>query len=208
MTLSILTPPENAPSALHSKKDPNWGTPPDWIARIRQIHRGRIALDPFSSAIANAVVQAERIFTPADDAFFQDWDADTLSINPPGLQVARAWRKLLDEHYLGRARSAVWVGFSIEQYCLLSDPLKETDEVARDAYLARKPRRELKFVASPGDFSLCILRKRISFVREDGSTGSPAHGNYVVGLGVDHQLWNAVMGPMGRVFHGPLASRT
>lgn len=68
---------------LHSKRDPNWCTPPDLLDRIRTC-LGGIDLDPFSSATANKTVQAKRYFTPEQDGFAQPWNADTICINPPG----------------------------------------------------------------------------------------------------------------------------
>lgn len=174
-------------SARHMKKDPNWttpgaGQPIDYVALIRRCLGGVIDLDPFSSLVANRTMGARRIFTEADDGFAQPWDSDAIAINPPGLMVVRAWRKLLDEVEVGRARGVMWIGFSVEQLCLLADQRLH-----------------------PLDFSCVHLRKRISFVREDGTTGSPAHANYACGVGVDHALFESTFGALGKVTAGACA---
>ncbi len=180
---------------LHSKKDPNWCTPPDLLDRIRSC-LGTIDLDPFSSEVANKTVQANRFFTAEQDGFAQPWNAETLCINPPGLQVARAWRKLVQETLAGRAQQTIWIGFSVEQLCLLADPNlpgeSDDDRLARGGW-------------HPADFSMVILRKRISFVKEDGTTGSPSHGNYLVGLSIPHDRFLEYFGSLGRVTAGSLA---
>jgi hypothetical protein len=167
----------------HTKGDPNWMTPPTMLARIRECLGGRIGFDPFSSHVANERVQAARYLTPLDDGFVCDW-SDDAHINPPGLRIRDAWYKLRGEVAHGRVKRAMWTGFSVEQLCLLADPHGDFH---------------------PIDFSLVILRKRISFVGEDGRQGSPSHGNYLCGIGVDHSLFERLFAPLGRVSRGTRA---
>ena len=181
-------------NARHSKKDPNWCTPTEY-ALMNYTVMGKIGFDPFSSDIANTLVHADKYLTPKDDGFAQPWE-DYTHINPPGLKVKEAWDKLCQEIVAGRVTTAMWVGFSVEQLCILADPNAEDEEDE-----ARYGRGGFH----PVDFSLVILRKRISFVRENGTEGSPSHGNYVVGVGVDHDVFEKVYGPLGRVIKGPLA---
>lgn len=169
----------------HSAGDPNWmtpgeGQPIDYLALIRECLGGRIGFDPFSSDIANQQVKAERYCTPLQDGFTQQW-SDDAHINPPGLRVRDAWNKLREEVRAGRVTRAMWTGFSVEQLCLLADPDSDFH---------------------PLDFSLVILRKRISFVKENGKTGSPSHGNYICGVGIPPKLFERVFSPLGRVSHG------
>ena len=182
-------------NARHSKNNPSWTTPPEIIEVCRAVLNG-IALDPFSSAIANQTVKAQKYFTPECDGFEQDWDAPTVFVNPPGLTIKRSWHKVCQEIRHRNAASLAWVGFSIEQLALLADPaLKgETDieRVSRGAW-------------HPLDFSTVILRKRISFVAEDGSTGSPSHSNYLTFMNVPSEIVNREAGHLGLVFHGVLA---
>lgn len=174
--------------AQHSRIDPNWmtpgaGQPVDYVSMIRTALGGVIDLDPFSSQIANQSMGARRIYNEAADGFSCPWFSSSLVINPPGGQVKRAWRKLctevIDE---GRTAKAIWVGFSVEQLCILASE-----------------------VYHPLEFSCVILRKRISFVREDGTTGSPSHGNYLVGMNVTHDVFTTVFSPHGKIIKGALA---
>ncbi len=183
--------------ARHSKADPNWTTPAPLIANIRRCLGGVIDFDPFSSDIANLVVQARRYYTRSGPSgFVEFWDSDAIVINPPGLMVKEAWQKLCQEILAGRARRAIWIGFSVEQLCLLADPVEdgEPDEV-----------RWARGDFHPMDFSHVMLRKRISFVREDGTTGSPSHSNYLCAPGVPHWDFASVFSKYGRVFGGPLS---
>ncbi len=166
----------------HSKKNPNWTTPQWVIDDARRCLGGTIDLDPFSSATANKRVKAARYFDEHSDGFAQSWDSDAIFINPPGLMVARAWRKLTEEILDGHARKVFWVGFSVEQLCVLA-----TEQL------------------HPCDFSMIILRKRISFVDEDGTTGSPSHGNYIVTMGVPHDLFVSTFTGMGKIIRGDLS---
>lgn len=192
---------KKAKNARHSKADPNWmtpgeGQPVDYLARIRRCLGGRIGFDPFSSHVANQAVQAVKYLTPAEDGFTAEWE-DDVHINPPGLQIKKAWGRLCAEVYKGTVTRAMWTGFSVEQLCVLAEPNREgetnQDRWARAAFY-------------PGDFSMVFLRKRIPFVRESGETGdAPSHGNYIVGIGVPHGLFEEVWAPLGQVLRGPLS---
>ena len=60
-----------------------WITPPAIIELVRRV-LGKIELDPFSSATANAHIRAQRYFTSHNSAFVQpDWCASTIYMNPP-----------------------------------------------------------------------------------------------------------------------------
>lgn len=170
---------------LHSKANPNWTTPTTIVEIARALLGGTIDLDPFSSTIANQTVRATRFYDEATDGFEQEWNANSVFVNAPGLQVVRAWRKLIEEVKVGRTLNAIWIGFSIGQLCLLA-----SEQV------------------HPLDFSTVILRKRISFVREDGTSGSPAHGNYVCLLGGDHEAFATAFEGMGKIIRGELATDT
>ena len=60
----------------------SWYTPASYLEAGRRTLR-RFDLDPFSSATANAVVQAERFLTVEDDAFVTDWSGPAVWMNPP-----------------------------------------------------------------------------------------------------------------------------
>ncbi len=62
-------------------------TPVRYVDAAREAMGGRIDLDPASSAIANATVQATRYFTREDDGLTRPWGAaeqpTTVFLNPP-----------------------------------------------------------------------------------------------------------------------------
>lgn len=185
-------------NARHSHNNPSWTTPSGIVDVCRRALGGTIDLDPFSSVVANTRIGATRFYTEADDGFEQTWDAVSVFVNPPGGLIARAWRKLCDQVVSAHVTRAAWVGFSVEQLCVLANParLGETD----DERVARS-----EDTWHPMDFSTCILRKRISFVREDGSTGSPSHGNYITFINVGREHVQRTVGHLGLVFHGVLS---
>lgn len=159
---------------LHSAATPKWGTPADIVERARRV-MGSINLDPCSSDYFNQVVQAEQHYSLDDrqeDGLALPWFGNVFC-NPPGGLVREFWRKAMAEPYL----QMIWVGFSLEQLALLAD----------------EP-------FHPMDFSICIPRKRLKFKRHDGYMGSPSHSNYIAGVYVDHDRFNAYFGELGKVF--------
>ncbi len=172
-------------NARHSKETPRWGTPPDWVAMSRIALGDHIELDPMSEPAFNEVVKAERIYTEQDDCFRYAWRCSTMLINPAGGLVVEAWRQLCRAYSAGDVRRAIWIGFSVEQLNLLADEEWH-----------------------PDDFSKLTVRKRISFVRHDGKTGSPSHANYVVGLGIAADRFEEAFAGRGRFSHGRLALAT
>lgn len=164
----------------HLSVSGRWGTPPDIVDRSRDALGGRIELDPMSEPDFNEIVGAERIYTELDDGLTQDWTSETLFLNPHKGLVERAWRKLCSEFFVGNVRKAIWIGFSMEQLNLLAC--------------------EIHY---PLDFSTLICRKRIDFLRPDGKpAGSPSHGNYIVGIGIDADIFERAFVGLGRFSHG------
>ncbi len=182
-------------NARHSKKDPNWTTPSWLVEAIRELHGGKIDLDPFASLISNRTVRAEKIWTKEDDGFSKPWVSEAMLVNPPGGLIKKAWRKLCEEYLKSNLKRAAWIGFSVEQLCVLADPANGIPE-DEHFYYGRY---------HPTDFSWVLLRKRISFVKEDGSEGSPSHSNYLTFPGVPHADVSRLFGPYGRVLRGPLS---
>ncbi len=80
--------------------DVEYFTPPEIIQAARRT-MGGIELDPFSSAIANQRVQADRIFTIIDDAFTKGWFATSLWMNHPfGRQFNKRAIDMLETAYV------------------------------------------------------------------------------------------------------------
>jgi hypothetical protein len=171
-----------SPSALHSKKTPKWGSPSLIVEPARELLDGQIMLDPASSPEFNEIVKALMIYTEHDNGLILPW-AGNVFINPPGGLVKEFWERLIQFVQSGEVEKAVWIGFSVEQLCLLADQEWH-----------------------PLDFSTCILRKRLAFTQEDGTSGgSPSHGNYVTGLGVDRATFDKLFNHLGHITHGSLA---
>lgn len=171
----------STPSALHSKKTVKWGTPAHIVTCGRQLLDNQIDLDPASSEQFNKIIQATCYYTETINGLNQIWMGNTF-VNPPGGLIKDFWLKLIESILKGWVEKAFWVGFSVEQLCVLAD---------------------LDY--HPLDFSICILRKRIAFNTEQLTKGeSPAHGNYVTGLGVDKVLFSKLFDSQGKVIHGPL----
>jgi hypothetical protein len=159
------------------------GTPPDWVEMSRTALGGRIELDPMSEPAFNEIVRAERIYTEADDCFRLPWYARTVFLNPHGGLVVEAWRKLSTWHRQGHITAAIWIGFSMEQLNLLADEVEH-----------------------PMDFSMLVVRKRIAFLGEDLRVlNSPTHSNYVVGMGIPADRFEAAFAGRGRFSHGQFA---
>jgi hypothetical protein len=186
--MSLLKPvgTKAVPNVKHSNQTVRWGTPDtpghDYVGMSRKVLGGKIELDPMSEEVFNQRVKAERFFTKEQDCFKQSWACETLFINPAGGLVVQAWQKLISGYTNLDIGCAIWIGFSVEQLCQLAD-----------------------FVDHPMDFSWLLPRKRIPFIRHDGFIGAPGHTNYVVGLGVDHNLFESVFGSKGKVGCGSMA---
>lgn len=169
-----------SPKALHSATTPRWGTPPEIIELARQL-MGFIHLDPASSEEFNYYVRALMIYTEQSNGLFPECEwTGNIFVNPPGGLVNEFWDRLIKEYQAGNIQKAVWIGFSVEQLCTLAD---------KDLH--------------PIDFDICILRKRLSFLREDLTPGrGPSHGNYICALGCDAAEFKKLFGPLGKISHG------
>lgn len=194
----------------HSSEDPHWMTPPELVALIREALGGDIDLDPFGSATSNLVVLATTYFDGGarGDGFALPWYAARMLVNHPGKTTKRSWRKLVDEFVACSFERACWVGFSVEQLCLLADPALpgETDV-----------ERIMRGAIHPLDFTTVLLRKRIAFRREvprgDGDGDNPSHSNYLCFPGVPLEDVRRVFGALpeghdyaGLVRTGPLSA--
>ncbi len=165
-------------TARHSKEETRWGTPSDIVERARNT-MGSIDLDPCSSISFNSVVRAEKFYSLDDfgqNGLELPWEGNVF-VNPPGQLVKQFWRKAFGKDTINDWEKLFWVGFSVEQLALLADE---------------------EF--HPMDFSFCILRKRIKFIRHDGYSGSPSHANYVCAVNVDHKEFTNQFEQLGRIY--------
>ena len=198
--------------ARHSSATPEHYSPPGLVEAARATLGGAIWLDPFSCAVANMTVRAERYWSPekSQDGFalLREAEADTVFCNPPGgkngneSQQTAAWFLLARAHKEGRVRSAVFVCFSLE--------ILQVTQGAGS-----------RFLPTPLDFPVCYPAERVRYYRvsktaplpgvgdglEEGK--APPHASAVIYLpplsewraplaqdGVDRFL--AAFGPIGR----------
>lgn len=162
---------------LHSAKTSEWHTPGELIEPARRV-LGEIDLDPASSAEANARIGAAVFFSKATNGLTSPWPENcAVLLNPPSRRSGKFWRKLLDYREAGHLRHAVVIVYSIEQLATLQEPLALVH------------------------FPLVIARKRIAFLRPDGTRGDhPGHANavaYVPGTVDRTELFFAEFGDLG-----------
>ena len=190
-------------NARHSKEQPNWQTPTEDIQAARVALGGRIDLDVFSCASAQLRVGALDYFGPDHpsllrrDGFAAPWRAETIFCNHPGGTLKKSWQKVCREYRAGHFRRLIWIGFSVEQVCVLSEPGSPSIRWA-----------EGRFV--PTDFSICFLRKRIHFIDPDrpDRPDRPGHANFILGIGTEPSTFTDTYADLGQCTHGPLACFT
>jgi len=202
------------------------GTPSEWVEMSRVALGGRIELDPMSEPIFNRIVRAEEIFTEQDDCFTRTWECGALLINPHGGLVVQAWRRLLAEQVIHNFK-AVWIGFSVEQLAVLADEPVHPDDFSkltvrdRIDFTTTDPLREvIGITAGVGPLLSChhtimvtakkhrtakYLRCPFCEPTTPEPIGAPTHSNYVVGIGIEPDLFEAAFAGRGRFSHGRYA---
>jgi hypothetical protein len=145
-----------------------WYTPSPIIEAARRVLTRGIELDAASSTIANNVVQAEHIFTEADDALSRSWKlgdhAPSTWVNPPSSnlrnkvlgtksQASAFWRMNLQQYLLGNILDGLYLVVSTKLMSLNSSMLEFPyclcDGNARSPFVTRQGR--IKFVSMFGD---------------------------------------------------------
>ena len=147
--------------------DDEWYTPREVVEACRAA-LGAIDLDPASCELAQAVVQAGRYFTAADDGLVQPW-AGRVFLNPPySRNLKAAFVAKLAEGYRAGAVVAACLLVNIDTSPRWFDPV-------RPLYGAR-----------------AALRGRPQFWKATpGDKTSPAFGGAVVYLGRDRERFAA-----------------
>lgn len=168
--------------AQHSSATVEHYTPPEFIEATREV-MGGINLDPASCPEANVTVKADSFFAKKDDGLTKDWFGNVF-LNPPGGLIGRKssaavwWGKLVGEHTSGRAKQAVFLGFTLE--------ILATSQDCHWSLL---------------DFPICVPRRRIAFLSDkDGAIvpgKSPAHSNVIAYLGPRESKFYAVFSKFG-----------
>jgi hypothetical protein len=148
-------------SAQHSSDTAEHGSPPEFV-ELAHATFGEPDLDPASGPEWNGLVRARRVITKAENFWRTPWvegapaprklrtdwrkpppdiGGITVFFNPPGersgVLVARAWWALDGYFRLGWVRSAIWIGFNVEQLSRLqrvgarSHPLEHVTLIPR-----------------------------------------------------------------------------
>lgn len=73
--------PAPGPTTTPTSQRNEWGTPPEWLARVRVV-LGKIDLDPATTLEANQFVSASGIYTKKNDGLVQPWFGKVFC-NPP-----------------------------------------------------------------------------------------------------------------------------
>jgi len=91
----------------HNTGENEWYTPVKIIEASKKV-LGHIDLDPASTDEANAIIQAESIFTIADNGLEKDW-CGNIWMNPPYASdlIGKFTNKLLEQLSLGNVTSAI-----------------------------------------------------------------------------------------------------
>lgn len=180
-------------AARHTCDSPEWYTPSPFVEAAREV-MGAIDLDPASHPEANRTVKATEFFTEADNGLRLGWHGRVF-LNPPGGLVADFWRRLIEEHHLGRVTQAVWIGYSLEQLQTLQC---------------------VNAFKTPMDFPICVTKKRIAFVENElkraqrvdkllaagknpNAKSSPSHSNYITYIGPHVEAFEAIFSKFGQV---------
>ena len=138
-----------------------WYTP-EWILDGARAVMGSIDLDPASSAVANARVQAGRYFTEADDGLAQPWTGNVWLNHPFGREANRRWiDKLVEEYTTGNVTQACCICYA------------STSEQWFQPLLA---------------FPICFLRGRVNYIQPNGKPKiGVSKGSCVTYLGPSRQ---------------------
>lgn len=166
-------------NARHTMTTCEWYTPGYIVEPARAALGGVIDLDPASSAKANRTVKAKTFFTEQQDGLEQDWFGNVF-VNAPGGKRGysslplRFWEYLVWNYEEAFIRSAIWIGYSLEQLQTFQS----------------------SGTRSPLTFPICIPKRRIPF---EGRGKSPSHANYISYLGPDPQLFALAFQSIGEV---------
>ena len=153
-----ITATGTTPHVARNSGNHEWYTPADIVASVRDC-LGVIDLDPASSAVAQAIVQASRYFTIDDDGLAQPWSGRVF-LNPPyARDVIGPFITKLTGHIDDR---------EVTEAVVLTN--NSTDTAWCDALWARA-----SAVAFPD--------ARVRFLRPDGTPGAPLQGQMLTYCG-------------------------
>lgn len=148
------------PHVSQNSGENEWYTPAPFIAAARLV-LGTIDIDPASSLIANATVQADTFYTAETNGLEQQWNG-TVWMNPPyakGL-IENFAAKLLEELDAGRCTAAI----------TLTNNSTDT--------------RWFQGLAASAA-AVCFPAGRVKFLEPDGTEGKPLQGQALLYFGND-----------------------
>jgi phage N-6-adenine-methyltransferase len=152
------------PHVANNTGDNEWYTPAHIIEAARSV-MGGIDLDPASSEVANATVQATTYYTEMDNGLAQDWSG-RVWMNPPyASDLIGGFCAKLVRHYRDG---------EIDQSIVLVNNATETGWFC-----------ELISVAS----AIVFPKGRIRFLKGDGVLGAPLQGQAIIYIGNQSQLF-------------------
>jgi phage N-6-adenine-methyltransferase len=142
---------------LVASNENEWYTPAKYIEAAREV-MGAIDLDPASSEMANAVVNATKFFTKEDDGLSQPWHG-RVWMNPPyGRLAGKFVAKLIEEYQAGNVTEAI--------------------------ILLNARSNDAKWFQPLWDHALCFVKGRIDFDSNGREKkASSTHGSVFVYLG-------------------------
>lgn len=172
MTAATITPRQ----VLHSSEHNEWYTPAPILEVARQL-LGKIELDPASCAAANAIVQAERFYTLADDGLQQSWVCSTLWLNPPYGKTRN------------RSNQDIWSQRLVQSWRL--------GHVDAALLLVNAATDTAWWQALGREFPVCLIAGRLKFWRPEVPADSPTHGNSLIYMGAKVHLFQTICKELG-----------
>lgn len=167
-------PERDRPHVARATGNPEWYSPAEYVEAARRV-LGAVDLDPASCEVANAVIQAARIYTVHDNGLQHPWSG-RVWLNPPySARLVKAFvARLVSEYEAGSVSAAV----------MLVNNATETRWFQQAARAAT---------------AICYPGKRVRFYTHDGSPGAPLQGQALFYFGANARRFRREFSPVGIV---------